>query len=110
MLIGQFQGRQHRFSCPVQMGSTYRMAYIRARGPRCFDHAFYLKMNMDLTFANLKTQETLWAHFAGFGLFEDKRRFRWGSRGEGGLGGGRAGGWNGATHRKSVSVGVVART
>ena len=43
LLLGQFQGRLHRFSCPVMVGNSYRLAYARSRGQRCFDHNYYLR-------------------------------------------------------------------
>ena len=37
-----------RFSCPVQIGNSYRVAYVKARGHACFDHNYYVTMAPDL--------------------------------------------------------------
>lgn len=42
-----------RFTCPVQIGNSYRSSYIRARGRRCFDHNHYSLHNQDLRFAGI---------------------------------------------------------
>ena len=42
-----------RFTCPVQVGNSYRAAAVRARGRRCFDHNHYSKRNMDVRFAGV---------------------------------------------------------
>jgi hypothetical protein len=73
LVLGQFQGRPHRFSCPVQIGHAYRLAYLRARGRRCFDQAFYLRHNLDLVSAGLKRGHDLWGHWTNFGQWENRR-------------------------------------
>lgn len=72
LLLGQFQGRLHRFSCPVMVGNSYRLAYARSRGQRCFDHNYYLSHNPDLAAAGLKSSADLWGHYVGFGQFEQR--------------------------------------
>lgn len=42
-----------RFSCPLQIGNSYRLGYVRARGQRCFDHAYYATNSPDLEEAGL---------------------------------------------------------
>jgi len=42
-----------RFTCPVQIGNSYRAAYIRARGRRCFDHNHYSEFNQDVRYAGM---------------------------------------------------------
>lgn len=42
-----------RFSCPLQIGNSYRLGYVKARGQRCFDHSFYSTSNPDLEIAGL---------------------------------------------------------
>lgn len=46
-----------RFSCPLQVGNTYRLGYVKARGPRCFDHNYYAASNPDLQEAGLRKSE-----------------------------------------------------
>lgn len=72
LLLGQFQGRTHRFSCPVQMGTTYRIAYLRARGGSCFDHNYYLRHNPDLRAAGMTSSSELYGHYTYFGQFEER--------------------------------------
>ncbi|KAL4452719.1 hypothetical protein ABPG75_008381 [Micractinium tetrahymenae] len=72
VLVGQFQGRPHRFTCPVQIGSSYRASYTRARGRRCFDHNHYSKHNQDLRFAGIGQAYELFNHYADFGQFENR--------------------------------------
>lgn len=72
LLLGQFQGRTHRFSCPVQMGSSYRIAYLRARGGSCFDHNYYLDHNKDLQGAGMTSSAELFGHYTYFGQFEQR--------------------------------------
>lgn len=59
-----------RFSCPVQIGNSYRVAYVKARGTSCFDHTYYLTMAPDLKV--LPSTHDLWLHYAGFGQFENR--------------------------------------
>eukprot|EP00890_Picochlorum_soloecismus_P001815 jgi/Picsp_1/2634/NSC_00864-R1_hypothetical protein VOLCADRAFT_105929 [Volvox carteri f. nagariensis] len=75
LLLGQFQARMHRFECPLQVGNSYRIAYVLSRGARCFDHEYYAQQHSDLERAGFNTQETLFEHFAEFGQFE-KRKVR----------------------------------
>lgn len=75
MLIGQFQARKHKFSCPLQVGNSYRIAYVLSRGARCFDHEYYAEQYRDLEKAGFLTREALFQHFAEFGQFE-KRKVR----------------------------------
>jgi hypothetical protein len=63
-----------RFSCPVQIGNSYRVAYVKARGHTCFDHNYYVTMAPDLKI--LPSPYDLWLHYAGFGQFEN-RQIRW---------------------------------
>ncbi len=42
-----------RFSCPLQIGNSYRLGYVRARGQRCFDHSYYATNSPDLEEAGL---------------------------------------------------------
>lgn len=72
VLVGQFQGRPHRFTCPVQIGNSYRSSYVRARGRRCFDHNHYSKHNQDLRFAGIGQAYELFNHYADFGQFEKR--------------------------------------
>ena len=46
-----------RFTCPLQVGNTYRQAYLRARGRRCFDHDHYSKHNLDVRLAGVAEGE-----------------------------------------------------
>ncbi|PSC74038.1 hypothetical protein C2E20_2672 [Micractinium conductrix] len=72
VLVGQFQGRPHRFTCPVQIGNTYRSAYVRGRGRRCFDHNYYQEHNQDVRYAGVSEAHTLFNHYAEFGQFENR--------------------------------------
>lgn len=71
LLLGQFQGRVHRFSCPVQIGNSYRVAYAKARGHTCFDHNYYVAMAPDLKV--LPSGHDLYMHYVGFGQFENRQ-------------------------------------
>ena len=73
LLLGQFQARMHRFDCPLQVGNSYRIAYVLSRGPRCFDHEYYAQQHNDLERAGFNSQETLFEHFAEFGQFERRK-------------------------------------
>lgn len=73
LLIGQFQARMHRFTCPLQVGNTYRIAYVLSRGSRCFDYEFYAAQHADLERAGFNTREALFEHFAEFGQFERRK-------------------------------------
>jgi hypothetical protein len=73
MLLGQFQGRRHRFSCQMAVGNSFRVAYTLARGARCFDHEYYSDRHKDLTGAGLTTSYQLFEHFAEFGQFERRK-------------------------------------
>ena len=73
LLLGQFQARMHRFDCPLQVGNSYRIAYVLSRGPRCFDHEYYAQQHSDLERAGFNSQETLFEHFAEFGQFERRK-------------------------------------
>lgn len=75
ILIGQFQAKPYRFTCPMQVGNSYRIAYVLSRGPRCFDHEYYADQHGDLDRAGFDTRESLFEHFAEFGQFE-KRKVR----------------------------------
>lgn len=75
MVLGQFQSRQHRFSCMMQIGNSYRIAYLLARGPRCFDYQYYAEQNSDLERNGIVSPMDLFEHFAEFGQFE-KRKIR----------------------------------
>lgn len=75
LLIGQFQGKKYRFTCPLQVGNSYRIAYVLSRGPRCFDHEYYAEQHADLKRAGFNSKELLFEHFAEFGQFE-KRKVR----------------------------------
>ena len=66
-----------RFSCPVQIGNSYRVAYVKARGHTCFDHNYYITMAPDLKV--LPSTHDLFLHYAGFGQFEN-RQIRCGGR------------------------------
>jgi hypothetical protein len=68
--VGQFQGRPHRFTCALQVGTSYRVAYVLARGPRCFDHEHYAAHHPDLARAGITAGADLFQHFAEFGQFE----------------------------------------
>lgn len=59
-----------RFSCPVMIGNSYRVAYVKARGRACFDHNYYVTMAPDLKV--LPNANELWLHYAGFGQFEHR--------------------------------------
>lgn len=50
-----------------------RLAYMQARGPDCFDEAYYLQQNSDLK--HYTTKEELWGHFLRGGAYEG-RAFR----------------------------------
>jgi hypothetical protein len=75
LLIGQFQAKHYRFSCPMNVGNSYRIAYVLSRGSRCFDHEYYSQQHGDLAKAGFDTKELLFEHFAEFGQFE-KRKVR----------------------------------
>lgn len=75
VLVGQFHARKHRFTCAMPTGNSYRVAYVLARGPRCFDYKFYLSEHKDLQRAGITSPQQLFEHFAEFGQFE-KRRIR----------------------------------
>jgi hypothetical protein len=75
VLVGQFHARKHRFTCAMPTGNSYRVAYVLARGPRCFDYKFYLAEHKDLQRAGITSPQQLFEHFAEFGQFE-KRRIR----------------------------------
>lgn len=75
LMLGQFQGKNYRFTCPFQVGNSYRIAYVLSRGPRCFDHEYYAQQHGDLEKAGFNTKELLFEHFAEFGQFE-KRKVR----------------------------------
>ena len=47
-----------RFTCPVQVGNSYRAAAVRARDRRCFDHNHYSKNNMDVRYAGVGQGES----------------------------------------------------
>ncbi|KAI7838423.1 hypothetical protein COHA_007795 [Chlorella ohadii] len=72
VLLGQFQGRRHRFSCPLQIGNSYRLGYVRARGQRCFDHAYYATNSPDLEEAGLSKGAQLFHHYTEHGQFEQR--------------------------------------
>jgi hypothetical protein len=72
VLLGQFQGRPHRFSCPLQIGNSYRLGYVKARGPRCFDHSYYATNNPDLETAGLSKAAQLFHHYTEHGQFEQR--------------------------------------
>lgn len=72
VLLGQFQGRPHRFNCPVQLSASYRIAYLRARGDACFDHEFYLRHSPDLRGAQFKSTAEIFGHYAFYGQFEGR--------------------------------------
>lgn len=59
-----------RFSCPVQIGNSYRVAYVKARGHVCFDHDYYVTKAPDLRI--LPSAHDLFIHYAGFGQFENR--------------------------------------
>ncbi len=73
VLLGQFQGRRHRWTCPLAVGNSYRVAYVLARGPRCFDWGFYAEQHPDLGRAGIATPAALFQHFAEFGQFERRK-------------------------------------
>jgi len=73
MMLGQFQGRPHKFSCSMPVGNSYRIAYILSRGLRCFDYRYYAQAHEDLEQAGITTPEALFEHFAEFGQFERRR-------------------------------------
>ncbi|KAL4428545.1 hypothetical protein ABPG75_002634 [Micractinium tetrahymenae] len=50
-----------------------RLAYMQARGPDCWDEAYYLQQNPDLK--HYTTKEELWGHFLRGGAYEG-RSFR----------------------------------
>lgn len=75
LLIGQFQAKPHKFTCPLQVGNSYRIAYVLSRGSNCFDHKYYAEQHNDLDRAGFDTRESLFEHFAEFGQFE-KRKVR----------------------------------
>lgn len=54
------------------MGTSYRIAYQRARGHACFDHRYYLDRNKDLQSAGLTTGADLFGHYSFFGQFEGR--------------------------------------
>jgi hypothetical protein len=75
LMLGQFQGKRYRFTCPFHVGNSYRIAYVLSRGSRCFDHEYYAEQHRDLAKAGFNTKELLFEHFAEFGQFE-KRKVR----------------------------------
>ena len=75
ILVGQFQARKYRFTCAMPTGNSFRVAYVLARGPRCFDSNYYLEQHKDLQNAGMTHVLDLFDHFAQFGQFE-KRRIR----------------------------------
>lgn len=75
VVLGQFQARRHRFNCSWPTGNSFRVGYVLARGPRCFDYRFYMDQHRDLQRAGMTHPLDLFAHFAEFGQFE-KRRIR----------------------------------
>lgn len=75
LLLGQFQAKNYRFTCPMNIGNSYRIAYVLSRGSRCFDHEYYAQQHSDLAKAGFDTKELLFEHFAEFGQFE-KRKVR----------------------------------
>lgn len=75
LLLGQFQAKNSRFTCPMNIGNSYRIAYVLSRGSRCFDHEYYAQQHNDLAKAGFDTKELLFEHFAEFGQFE-KRKVR----------------------------------
>lgn len=72
VLVGQFQGRAHRFTCPVQIGASYRASFVHARGRRCFDHNHYSTHNLDVRLAGVAQAHELFNHYADFGQFENR--------------------------------------
>ncbi|KAL6769281.1 hypothetical protein ACKKBG_A30390 [Auxenochlorella protothecoides x Auxenochlorella symbiontica] len=54
------------------MGTTYRIAYLRARGGSCFDHNYYLRHNPDLRAAGMTSSSELYGHYTYFGQFEER--------------------------------------
>ena len=75
LLLGQFQAKNFRFTCPMNIGNSYRIAYVLSRGARCFDHEYYSQQHNDLAKAGFDSKEMLFEHFAEFGQFE-KRKVR----------------------------------
>lgn len=75
LLIGQFQARPYRFKCTMPVGNSFRLGYVSARGPRCFDHQHYYQQHTDLQSAGLSKASDLFNHFVQFGQFE-QRKFR----------------------------------
>ena len=75
VLLGHVQPRKYRFSCGMPTGNSVRVAYVLARGPRCFDYNYYAAQHKDLLQAGMSTGQELFDHFAEFGQFE-KRRIR----------------------------------
>ncbi|KAI3432735.1 hypothetical protein D9Q98_004276 [Chlorella vulgaris] len=72
VMVGQFQGRSHRFTCPLQVGNSYRSSYMHARGRRCFDHNYYSRNNLDVRMAGVAEAHQLFNHYADFGQFEQR--------------------------------------
>lgn len=73
LLLGQFQAKKYRFTCPMNIGNSYRIAYVLSRGSRCFDHEYYVQQHNDLEKAGFNTKELLFEHFAEFGQFERRK-------------------------------------